>query len=175
VKIVAVIGISGVGKSTIIDRAGRRAPLLHLKASDLIKARLAEPHTSEELRRGAVLDNQRLMLEEFATRIATCDQDTVIFDGHSLIDTPAGLLEIPLAVFAAIKPDLIVFIEDAPETIHARRASDSSRVRPNRDPSELTRQQRYARCRTASFASELHIPFHVLASDDVSALLALIA
>ena len=72
-----------------------------------------------------MLANQQLMLEEFAARVAASDQSTVIFDGHSLIDTPAGLLEIPLAVFVAIKPDLIVFIEDVPETIHARRAADT--------------------------------------------------
>jgi len=124
-KVVAVVGIYGVGKSRIVDCAGRRVPLLHLKASDLIKARLAQPQTSEQLRRGAVLANQQLMLEEFAARVAASDQSTVIFDGHSLIDTPAGLLEIPLAVFVAIKPDLIVFIEDVPETIHARRAADT--------------------------------------------------
>jgi adenylate kinase len=172
---VAVIGVSGVGKSTLVERAAKHAPLLHLKASDLIKARLVTQQSSEQLRRGAVLDNQQLMLKEFAARVAACDQGTVVFDGHSIIDTPGGLVEIPLTVFAAMKLDLIIFVEAVPEAIYSRRAADASRVRPARTASTLEGQQQRARNRAATFASKLHIPFHVIASDDVAALLALIA
>jgi adenylate kinase len=73
VKIIAVLGISGVGKSTLVAKAAGQKGLLHLKASDLIKARLARPQSSEQLRQGPVLNNQARMLAEFANRIAATD------------------------------------------------------------------------------------------------------
>jgi len=38
IQVIAIVGISGVGKSTLIRQMQERQPLLHLQASDLIKA-----------------------------------------------------------------------------------------------------------------------------------------
>jgi adenylate kinase family enzyme len=54
-KVIAVLGLSGVGKTMLVNRVSEQKELLHLTASDLIKARLAQ--TSEQLRKGAVADN----------------------------------------------------------------------------------------------------------------------
>ncbi len=169
-KVIAVLGISGVSKSTLVEKAAEHRGLLHLKASDLIKARMAQ--SSEQLRQGAVLDNQALMLAKFSERAATTNHDTIVFGGHSLIDTPNGLLDIPLSVFEAIKPDAIVFVEDAPDTIAARRTMDISRVRPARSGVELVQHQSLAKVRAAFFAQSLDVPLHTIAPDDVAELLA---
>jgi adenylate kinase len=170
--IIAVLGLSGVGKSTLIRNAGLRRELLHLSASELIKARLA--HTSEQLRRGAVLDNQSLMLAEFADRVANAGATPVVFDGHTIIDTPAGLLEIPLNIFQAIAPSAIVFVASEPKTIAKRRAADTGRVRPERSIGDLAKHQDLALARARYFSDELKVPFHIIASDSVEELLVLL-
>ncbi len=171
-KVVAVLGLSGVGKSTLVRKAGERKNILHLVASDLIKARLSQ--TSEQLRQGAVWDNQALMLAEFADRLKNAGSTTIVFDGHSIIDTPDGLLEIPLSVFQAISPSAIVFIEAWPEVIAQRRASDTGRTRPARSAAELAQHQEIAKRRASLFAAELGAPFVAIASDDVEHFLALL-
>ena len=168
-KIIAVLGISGVGKSTLVEKVANRKGLLHLKASDLIKARLTQ--TSEQLRQGAVLDNQALMIAEFADRIAAADEDIIVFDGHSLIDTPKGLLEIPFYVFEVIRPSAFIFVEDTSDLIAQRRVGDAGRVRPMRSSAELAHHQALAKGRTASFAQSLGVPLYVLAPSDVEGFL----
>lgn len=63
---IAILGLSGVGKSTLIGKIRDTVPLLHLQASALIKAEQAHreksPDSSEALRTGAVIDNQLLMV-----------------------------------------------------------------------------------------------------------------
>jgi len=172
VTVVAVLGLSGVGKSTLVGLAATQRNLIHLSASDLIKARLA--HSSEELRTGAVLDNQALMLSEFGDLVTAAGDMPVVFDGHSIIDTPAGLLDIPLAVFQAINPAAIVYIAADPTLIQQRRHGDSGRVRPERSADDLAKHQELALARARYFAAELGIPFHILTSDSVDALIALL-
>jgi adenylate kinase len=175
VKVIAVLGISGVGKSSLIRLAASHISLLHLTASSLIKAQLAQAPTSEQLRAGPVIDNQELMLREFARQIATPEQPLIIFDGHNLIDTATGLLEIPRAVFAELRLNAIIFIEDAPDQIHARRLADKMRERPGRSVAELGEQQSRAIEYAIGLAGGLEIPFHSIQSGDVQGLLAVLA
>lgn len=66
---IAFVGISGVGKSTFLKTVMSTTPFLHLEASKLIKEELAlvqqQIQTSEELRTGAVLGNQELLVRAF--------------------------------------------------------------------------------------------------------------
>ena len=48
---IGVFGISGVGKSTLIQSASQSTPLLPLGASDLIKARLTQYSPNNQARR----------------------------------------------------------------------------------------------------------------------------
>jgi adenylate kinase len=173
-KIIAVLGISGVGKSNLVEKAAQQRNLLHLKASDLIKARLAWPQSSEQLRQGTVLDNQAHMLAEFADRIAATDHNIIVFDGHGLIDSPGGLVEIPLSVFRAIQPNAIVFVEDVPAVIATRRTADTDRVRPARSVIELAQQQSLAKVRAAYFAQSLGVPSHAITAADTTGFVALL-
>lgn len=167
-RIVAVLGISGVGKSSLIAAAAREIYLLHLTASGLIKAQLAKAQTSEQLRAGPILDNQHYMLRGFSQAVAGVKQELVVFDGHNLIDTPTGILEIPDAVFAAMGLHALVFIEDAANAIADRRQADQSRQRPTRTADELAEQQGRAKDMAARLAASLGIPFSVLRSGDLA-------
>src|ERR1700753_345358 len=88
-KVVAVFGLSGVGKSWMISRYVAAENIAHIQASQLMRdastAGVGKPVTSESLRRGAVLDNQSLLTEAFAKVLAE-EARPIIFDGHCLID-----------------------------------------------------------------------------------------
>jgi len=144
---IALLGLSGVGKSTLIGRLNRRIPLLHLQASALIKAeqtyRAQFPDSSESLRTGAVLDNQALMIAAFQ-RTTTDVEVPIVFDGHSVIDSRDGLVEIPASVFAELSLDAIFYLSAVPHIITKRRLADTARKRPIRDSETLAEHQRIA-------------------------------
>jgi adenylate kinase len=74
-KVVTVFGLSGVGKSWMISRYAEAANVAHIQASQLMRdaraALVGRPVTSENLRRGPVLDNQILLTDAFAKVLAT--------------------------------------------------------------------------------------------------------
>jgi hypothetical protein len=71
VKVVTVFGLSGVGKSWMISRYAAATDVAHIQASQLMRearaARVGRSVTSEDLRRGPVLDNQTLLTDPFAS------------------------------------------------------------------------------------------------------------
>ncbi len=161
-RAVAVVGISGVGKSTFLRRAAQRLDFLHLHASQLIKDEKAFRQgltaSSEELRLGPVLDNQALLLHAFKRQAAGSSQP-IVFDGHVLIDGANGVVTIPAIVFEALGLDAIVFLRADPERIHQQRSVDS-RVRPNRSVGVIESHQLQALQLAKDISSQLSITFY---------------
>jgi len=159
---VAVLGISGVGKSTLIGKIRETVPLLHLQASGLIKAeqthRAQGPDSSEALRTGAVIDNQALMVAAFRRRAAATNLP-IVFDGHSVIDGRDGLIEIPPSVFGELGLDAICFLAADPHVIAERRRVDVGRERPYRDIATLKAHQEIAEAAARRIASEIDCQF----------------
>lgn len=168
-QVVAIVGLSGVGKSTLIGRVANRIPLQHLQASDLIKAeqayRNAIVSNSEELRLGAVLDNQRLLIEGFK-RATRPGDGLIVFDGHAVIFGAQTVTEIPSAVFDAVGCRHIIVAQADPAILHERRLKDEHRVRPNVDIEILAWQQQHAKAVAARIAADLTIPLSNIAADD---------
>lgn len=173
----ALLGLSGVGKSTLIGQVGRCVPLLHLQASGLIKAeqaqRLQTQDTSEALRTGPVLDNQALLIAGFR-RLTERAALPVVFDGHSVIDGRDGLVEIPSAVFAALGLDAVCFLFADPATICERRSRDTGRNRPIRDTRTLGAHQTFAATVAERIARDIDRPFYILKADARARLLQLV-
>ncbi|THG40423.1 ATP-binding protein [Sphingomonas olei] len=168
---VALLGLSGVGKSTFISRVARQSPLLHLQASSLIKAEQARreqnPESSEELRTGAVLNNQELLVAAFL-RTAGGSALPIVFDGHSVVDGQNGLVEIPASVFAALRLTGIFFLRADPLVIAQRRTADVHRSRPFREPGTLAEHQRIARDVSRRIAHEIGCEFQEITAADMS-------
>lgn len=169
IKVIAIVGISGVGKSTLIRQVQARQPLLHLQASDLIKAeqlrQRSNASSSEELRLGPVLDNQQLLISGFFAAIVGF-AGLIVFDGHAVIFGESTATEIPSTVFGRIGCQAIIVIEAEPTTIRAQRMRDVARPRPDVTEAELARQQAHAKDVAAKIAAEFAIPFHCIASGD---------
>lgn len=171
---IAILGLSGVGKSTLIGRIRDTVPLLHLQASGLIKAEQAHrdssPDSSEALRTGAVIDNQSLMIAAYKREDAATDLP-IVFDGHSIIDGRDGLIEIPASVFAELELDAIFYMAADPHLIAERRRADVSRERPDRDVPTLEHHQKLAESKARRIADALGRPFILIADGELGAVL----
>lgn len=171
-RIVAVVGISGVGKSTALARAQVSLTFTHLQASALIKAehelRQQKFVDHDTLREANIDDNQTLLIDGFHRAVP--DSGLVVLDGHTIIDTPIGLVEVESSVFRQIGASRIIVLTEEPEKIWQRRPSDSQRMRPMRSIDELRRQQDCSLVAARRAALELRIPLVI--SDNVQDLVA---
>lgn len=162
--VVALVGISGVGKSTLLRSAAEFVSFQHLQASALIKE-AKERQTSaavatDELRTADITDNQALLVKGF-TNARDPAAKLVVLDGHTVIDTPTGLITIEPDVFAALGVTQFVFVADDPQAIFARRANDQIRRRPQRTPVELTHHQEQAMLAAFKIALVIEVPLHM--------------
>jgi|JI8StandDraft_2_1071088.scaffolds.fasta_scaffold01406_11 adenylate kinase len=174
---VALLGLSGVGKTTMLNRLSEKHAFTHLEASRLIKAeqvrRSITAQSSEALRTGPVLDNQALLIAGFQHE-ASSIKGAIVFDGHSVIDGGNGLIEIPAAVFAALELNAVCFLQAEPAEILARRQSDSARQRPARSEEALAEHQEKAIEVAKAIAEQLCLPFALIGDAQEADLAALI-
>lgn len=163
-----VFGISGVGKTTLIRRyLAQRHGVIATSGGRLLQEIKGQP--GEELRKSAganVEDSQAGLLQAFRLFRHTNADQRVIFDGHTIIDSDAGIAEIPAHVIVGLALDAIIFIRDAPEGIAARRGLDTARQRPARSAETLKQHQELARSLAEKYAKQAGIPFtDVIAGD----------
>jgi adenylate kinase len=177
-SIIALVGISGVGKSTLLRAAAETVRFQHLQASALIKAakekQTTEAVVTDELRTADITDNQALLVKGFNQARAP-DSHLIILDGHTVIDTPNGLTTIEPSVFAALGVTEFIFIADDPEAIHTRRVNDSSRNRPNRSARELALHQEHALLAACNAALSLAVPLHLYTPRKLDGLFGILA
>jgi len=139
--VIAIVGVSGVGKTTKIRQLRTEESFQHLTAGSLIlKAHSSFGDHREGLRLVDIARNQQLLVEGFnqaRDRSAKC----VVVDGHVVIDTPDGIQLIDPSVFKLLNVTAIIHLEDKPEQIFKNRVNDSHRTRPSRTILELADQQ----------------------------------
>lgn len=168
-KVVTVFGLSGVGKSWMISRYAASANVAHVQASRLMRdakaAQVGRAVTSEDLRRGPVLDNQRLLIEAFA-KVLAAETRPIIFDGHCLVDVGVRLIEIPLEVIRQLQPAGIVLVYAPAGEIVQRRQSDILRDRPTRTVDALAAQQAQSISVCTGYAEQLGVNFEQVCAGD---------
>ena len=172
-KVGIVAGISGVGKTWLLEKVGGAIPIQVLSASSLIRDSLLQTEkqqtSQDHLRARSIDENQAALLEAFKRHLDP-DRNLVILDAHVVIDTPDGLAHIGSDVFDEIDPDFIVFIKDDPRRIHLNREHDAKRQRPDRSVSSLAHQQEIAIEAAQNIAHGLSIPIHFVDGGDDEAL-----
>ena len=176
-QVVIVTGISGVGKTWLLERVAQMLPAQVLSAGRLIaeeqslQTDLQVPY--DDLRARDIDANQKVLAKAFKRRL-DIDASIVLLDAHILVDTPLGLKFIACGVFVDIRPTMFLFIEDEPEQIQRYRSEDPSRCRPTRDAKALAMQQEQAKSSAKDIATELCVPFHVLKAGDVEGVVQLL-
>lgn len=175
-SIVALTGLSGVGKSSMLRRVGSSFSFQHLQASALIKSSREDLYRAkvsiDDLRHENIDDSQKLLVHSFSREL---DRSMLlaVLDGHTIVECDGGIEIIPAFVFEAVGVEAMIFLTDTPERIAARRTGDGMRNRPVPSTSDLGRFQELARETAKNIAGVLKIPFKVISPTGDSELLAL--
>ena len=102
-KVIAVFGLSGVGKSTTVRQTVSASGGLAAarNAGDLIHRRLRDHGSAEMLRllpAEQIQRNQEFLIEELASVRTTVGARVLLLDGHCVIDNGEQLIPKPIAV-----------------------------------------------------------------------------
>lgn len=173
--IIAFTGLSGVGKTTFLQRLRKHVSFQHLTGGSLIAtARDADQQERDNLRHADLDENQRLLIEGFALA-RDPEANLVIMDGHVVVDSGDCLTKLPADVFRSLGITTLIHLEADPARIAANRAGDTTRVRPAYDTSTLSAQQEASRTHAESIAKTLGVDFQVVGHDDVARLASILS
>ena len=135
-KRVVVVGIPGVGKTTVISRTaeilnqrGTQTAVVVFGTMMFEEATKLGINNRDEMRRQSI-EVQRHIQNLAAKRIADLKDNVVIVDTHLFINTNEGYYPgLPLHLLEVIKPTNIVMVAAHPEEIVNRRRIDETRDR----------------------------------------------
>lgn len=136
----AVVGVSGVGKTSLCQAVVEKTGYKHLNYGDLMLkiAQYKNLANNQKEMFALDMDSQYLIWKEAALEISK--QDHILVDLHGLDQTPQGyLLSLPLEI---ISPDIIIVVDSSPEKILFRRAKDHSKDRIKDDLKTLKSHQK---------------------------------
>lgn len=168
--IMALVGISGVGKTTFLKKLSSWIDFQHLTAGSLIaRARNVGKRPRDDLRLANVDENQRLLTEGFDL---AWDRSAshIILDGHCIIHGDLAVQRIDSQVFSELGIRLMVHLEADPQQVKINRSRDLTRDRPSLQIEELGRHQAMSLAHAQNIASELKIDFRRLKHSDLDIL-----
>ncbi len=130
---VVVVGVAGVGKTTVVDKLTtllKGAKLVTFGTVMLEEGRRRKwIKDRDELRKLPVAKQNELQAIA-AAKISRMTQPTVLVDTHLFIRTREGFWPgLPFEVSKSLKPTHLVLIEASPEEVLSRRSSDTKRYR----------------------------------------------
>ena len=172
-KRAVIVGIPGVGKTTLITRA---AEILNRKRKTTVvifgtvmfeeaKKRIGLKNR-DELRRMAVEDQRRLQ-DLAAQRITEMNDDIVIIDTHLFINTDEGYYPgLPMRLLSIMKPTNMVMVAADPSEIAARRKSDQTRQRDIASAENIQKELDISRVMVASCSILTGAPFAIIMNND---------
>ena len=133
---IIIVGIPGVGKTTVVSRVVELLKEKNVKVSVSIfgtvmfdEAKKKGVQNRDDLRKLSVKE-QRELQSMAARTIASIADDVVIVDTHAFISTKEGFYPgLPHNVLEILNPDSFIMISARPEEIYNRRMTDTSRTR----------------------------------------------
>jgi adenylate kinase len=167
-----VVGIPGVGKTTLITRA---AEMLNQKRKTTVvifgtimfeEAKKVGLRTRDELRKLAVEDQRRLQ-DLAAQRITEMNDDIVIVDTHLFVNTDEGYYPgLPMRLLSIMKPTNMVMVAADPREIAERRKSDQTRQRDIASAENIQKELDISRVMVASCSILTGAPFAIIMNND---------
>jgi len=146
-RITIVVGIPGVGKTTVIAKtkeimiqSGYKTTVVVFGSVMLSEAKKIGIGDRDQIRKLSLSGQQNLQ-NLAADYICSVKEDSVIVDTHLFIRTSSGFFPgIPQNVIQKLMPQNLILITAAPEEILARRAKDQSRNRDIVSIEEIKRE-----------------------------------
>jgi adenylate kinase len=133
---VVIVGISGVGKTTLVSaivellkHRNKTVSVVSFGTMMFEAAKKMGVNDRDKLRR-LPMEQQRSLQMQAGTQISLMTEDVVIVDTHAFISTPAGFYPgLPEYVLKTIRPSNFVSVTAMPEEIYNRRMNDPTRRR----------------------------------------------
>jgi adenylate kinase len=168
-KRVVVVGIPGVGKTTVISRTaeilnqrGTQTAVVVFGTMMFEEATKLGINNRDEMRRQSI-EVQRHMQNLAARRIADLKDDIVIVDTHLFINTNEGYYPgLPLHLLEVIKPTNIVMVAADPEEIVNRRRIDETRDRDIESVEDIQYQLDISKVMVATCSVLTGCPFIII-------------
>ena len=168
-----IVGIPGVGKTTVISRA---AELLNKKTKATLvvfgtlmfeeaKTKMGVKHRDEM--RSMPVEEQRRLQEMAAQRIAEMSDDIVLVDTHLFINTSEGYYPgLPMRLLNIMKPTNLVMVAADPQEIANRRKADQTRQRDIISAENIQKELDISRVMVASCSILTGAPFAIIMNND---------
>lgn len=165
-KRIMIVGIPGVGKTTVISKAaeilrrkGHNTTVLVFGSLMFEESKEMKLKNRDEMRKLSV-EEQRRLQHKVADRIAAIKGDFVIIDTHLIINTEEGYYPgIPMHLLEVIKPTNIIMIAADPQEILSRRKKDESRIRDLRPEIDVQNELEISRAMIACCSVVSGCPF----------------
>src|SRR5690606_27219533 len=167
-----IVGIPGVGKTTVITRA---AEMLNQKRKTTVvvfgtvmfeEAQKMGLKSRDEMRRMPVNDQRRLQ-EMAAQRIADMKDDIVLIDTHLFINTSEGYYPgLPMRLLNIMKPTNLVMVAAEAKEIADRRKTDQTRQRDIASADDIQKELDISRMMVASCSILTGAPFAIIMNND---------
>ena len=168
-KRAVIVGIPGVGKTTVIARAAeiinnkRKAVVVVFGTMMFEEARRSLGLKDRDEMRRLPVDVQRRLQEIAAQRIAEMDDEVVIVDTHLFINTGEGYYPgLPMRLLNIMKPTNLVMVEAKAHEIASRRSSDQTRNRDSSSAEEIEKDLNISRVMVASCSVLTGAPFAIV-------------
>lgn len=135
-KKVIIVGIPGVGKTTLVSkiveilRAKQKSISVHSFGTVMLEEAKKNGIKDRDELRKLSMEKQTNLQKMAAQKIALLQDELVIIDTHAFISTNAGFYPgLPNHVLQIIKPSNFISVSARPEEIYNRRMKDSTRNR----------------------------------------------
>ncbi len=141
-----VIGIPGVGKTTVLNKAKEKLPnykVLNFGTQMLKTAKKQGTVEDRDQLRKLPANQTKKLQEKTAKKLNK--KENILIDTHLAVETPKGILPgMPKWILNKLNIDRIILIESKPQNINKRREKDQSRERsdfklPPKEHQELNR------------------------------------
>lgn len=172
-KRVIIVGIPGVGKSTVITNilntlstGGVDITMAEFGSLMFEQAKLLSISNRDDLRKLS-LEQQRSLQEMTANYIFSLENDIVIVDTHLFINTAQGYYPgIPSKLLNILNPAYLILIIAAPQEILDRRKADTTRQRDLISLDNISNELNISKIMIASSSILAGCPFSIIQNNN---------
>lgn len=172
-KTVIIVGVPGVGKSTIISNATTALQKQGTSLSTVVfgsvmfeEAKKLGINDRDQIRRQTIGVQQRLQ-NMTADHISNLNDSIVVVDTHLFIKTQSGYYPgLPMSLILKLNPERLILITANSEEILNRRKNDSTRTRDLISDDEIKRDIEVSLSMISSLSILTGAPFEIIYNHD---------